>query len=294
MIDAVLHRDTQCFCGQTDMDVSPSGEGSNGVVVSGLEACPTEVVELVLREVALDDLAACAHACRRLEAVVLSLLATEAFWKLRFVGPESSVCWCQWTVYGSCEFCCAARECSGLARRSLLFVSSKLGALLSLRDGIVLPERLGRREVGQFCGCRARDISWSRPFSFCLIWKELSCRGCLDVSRQPLWYCSLEDGAGMRVSCEHSRSLYLDRGEGHSFSFTLDALGLGLCLCSSFHCDCLRYVELRCFVATELACHLSRVCSCSVCARFHVRKVWSPLCWRQWDLLTVCRDFLVR
>lgn len=209
-------------------------------------SCPTEVVELILLQMSVDDALSCRHVCRALEALVLSLLRREATWKAWFVGMQATQTSWHWTVGGTCETC-VEFESWDTGVQSVLLISRRSERFLrSWRARLALPRLLLVRSFlvkavawsGRPQSCCVDDGRWS-----CLLWKEpaFSCRGCAPLRKLVLDCLSLSDES-RPCGCD----LLLHPGRDLR-SASLLSFGLSLCLCKAAPCDdpsCKRFVRV--------------------------------------------------
>lgn len=211
------------------------GDSGVGRMPPCLLSLPNEVLDLVVLGGTLSsgDLMACAQVSRRLEDVIVSLMAQEAFWNACWQAVVASASFCgfvhwRWSVSQDCATC-APFEVSRTCVQRVFFLSAEVEALLRRRrSDVVLPSSL--------VSMRLRLAAWSNPVGHCrqshsarsvLLWTEsAACALCSSLRDAKLSGVSLYLEP---VGCCCTLVVRLGRALRSS---SLSSLGLGgVCLC---------------------------------------------------------------
>jgi hypothetical protein len=228
---------------------------------------PTELVALVLGHLSLDDLVSCAQTCLTLEAVALSLLASEAFWKALFSRPGLPFCHWEWSVTGDCFACRSLGLWRRVCGRRAVPLSPEVAAFLWSGDhpSVRLPEAcLLRAWPNTSClyhrgggGTRFCFSSFAAGGGY-LLWRRSDCLSCQLVRDWHWSFYSLREevSCSSSSSCERPFGSVLSlRGEWVLEPQSLSSLCLGTCLCVYRGCDskwCRKRVRLVGTIVTDV------------------------------------------
>jgi hypothetical protein len=230
----------------------------------GLKALPAELLLDVLGHASLEVLVVCAHTCRYLRELVLSLLAPGAYWYAWFQAESVDCCW-SWSVHTDCKrrffF-----DAEGTEDDRAVFVSRRVAAFvqtlclslpwlpwfssLSVKRCPVQVAWYPRRCVKDHC----------RETLFFVLWKkqqDAGCIRCLSLRETTLSYFRFQ------VRCRGCSCQVLAEEWGQSCVGTAVSFGVHFCVCGvlsrsgfpvSEHGACCKWRVSLCATVKEPVC----------------------------------------